>query len=402
MLTRTGWLVAAGAAALVVAGRLLGVDELFLLGTAAGALLVVAAAMVNLTRLELAVHRDLHPGRVPAGTPSRVELQVRNRARRRTPVLRLHDPVSRTPGADLLTAPLDPGERTGAAYRLPTDRRGIVRIGPLRVLVTDPFGLAVVTTTAAGVTDLTVYPRTDDIAPVPHTASQDPHAGSEHPNSLTRSGEDFYALRDYVVGDDLRRVHWPSTARHGELMVRQDELPWQARVTILLDVRRAAHTAASLELAVSAAASVATASWRRGELVRLVTTDGTDSGFAAGHLHAEGVMEHLATVQASPLPSLQGVLNLLGTTPTGGALVAVTANAPRRDLEAMGRLRRAFGSLTLVRFEPSSWGGDRPAEPLPPLRGRALSISADEPFATVWNRALRGPRGSAARVRMGA
>ena len=77
-----------------------------------------------------------------------------------------------------------------------------------------------------------------------------------NPNVARPQGDDFYALRDYVVGDDLRRVHWPSTARHDELMVRQDEMPWQGRATVLLDVRRAAHTAASLELAVSAAASV--------------------------------------------------------------------------------------------------------------------------------------------------
>ena len=79
------------------------------------------------------------------------------------------------------------------------------------------------------------------IRPLPQTHGRDPHAGAEHPNAVARSGEDFYALRPYVVGDDLRRVHWPSTARHDELMVRQDELPWQGRATVLLDVRRGAH-----------------------------------------------------------------------------------------------------------------------------------------------------------------
>ncbi len=69
------------------------------------------------------------------------------------------------------------------------------------------------------------------------TTGNDPLAGAEHPNALGRGGEDFYALRHYVVGDDLRRVHWPSTARHDELMVRQDELPWQGRATVLVDVR---------------------------------------------------------------------------------------------------------------------------------------------------------------------
>ena len=65
------------------------------------------------------------------------------------------------------------------------------------------------------------------------------------PERLGRSGDEFYSLRPYVVGDDLRRVHWPSTARRDELIVRQDERHWQGRTTVLLDVRRAVHTPTS-------------------------------------------------------------------------------------------------------------------------------------------------------------
>ena len=102
------------------------------------------------------------------------------------------------------------------------------------------------------------------------------------------------------MGDDLRRVHWPSSARHDELLVRQDELPWQGRTTVLLDVRKAAHSGDSLEVAVSAAASIVAATARRNDLVRLVTTDGTDSGFAPGSDHVEAIMEHLAVVPPRP------------------------------------------------------------------------------------------------------
>src|SRR5947208_3367232 len=82
---------------------------------------------------------------------------------------------------------------------------------------------------AAAATRLTVYPRVDAIAAVPQTLGHDPLAGADHPNAMGQVGEDFYALRPYQVGDDLRRVHWPSTARHGDLMIRQDEMPWQGR-----------------------------------------------------------------------------------------------------------------------------------------------------------------------------
>ena len=89
-------------------------------------------------------------------------------------------------------------------------------------------------------------PRVDDVRPVPFTSGNDPLAGAA-PHALGRTGDDFYALRPYVVGDDLRRIHWPSTARHDELLVRQQEQPWQGRTTVVLDVRRAAHDAASFE-----------------------------------------------------------------------------------------------------------------------------------------------------------
>src|SRR6187402_1241729 len=149
MFTRQGWLVGIGAVALLVAGRLLGLPELFALGLIAAALLVGSALLVASARLELEVGRAIHPVRVHVGTASRVDLTIRNLRATTTPVLRLRDPVSGTRGADLLVPPLGRAERTIAAYRLPTDRRGLVEIGPLDVVVSDPFGLTSLGTVAA-------------------------------------------------------------------------------------------------------------------------------------------------------------------------------------------------------------------------------------------------------------
>lgn len=397
MLTRQGWLVSGGAVALVAAGRVLGVLELFVIGAAVAALVLASLVIVYLTRLRLAVARHVTPPRVYAGTPSRVELSIRNDGPRPTPVLRLFDPVSGTRGADLLLSPLEPDVVNRAAYRLPTERRGIIEIGPLEVVVGDPFGLAASSTEAAPRAELTVYPRIDEVVAVPHTSGDDPHAGADHPSALGRSGEDFYALRPYVVGDDLRRVHWPSTARRDELTVRQDELPWQGRVTVLLDVRRTAHTPASLELAVSAAASVITACWKRRDLVRLATTDNTDFGFAAGTAHAEAMMEFLATVPASPAGTLRGVLDSLGQPGNGGAVVAIVAGIADTELATLPRLRGRFASVTVVHFLRSSYdpaastAGD---EGSTATRGSTfIRVTRDRSFADAWNTALhRGRR----------
>jgi uncharacterized protein (DUF58 family) len=262
----------------------------------------------------------------------------------------------------------------------------------------DPFGLTEVTMNASGVSELTVYPHVDDVVPIPQTTGNDPMSGAEHPNALGRSGEDFYALRPYVVGDDLRRVHWPSTARHDELMVRQDELPWQGRASVLVDVRATANSEASLELVISAAASIVTASAKRQDLVRLITTDGSDSGFAAGHAHIESIMEHLASIEASHDAAFRRVLDRAARSSTGGALIAIVANIGDLELETIAKLRNRFGSVTIVRFTPSSWD-PRSTAPAPPATNRVLPITGALPFAETWNRAMQPTRAGGAAKR---
>lgn len=387
MLTRQGWLVGLGTVALVFGGRLFGLTELFALGLICAVLLVASALLVGGSRLELEVGRAVHPARVNVGTPTRVELTIRNLRATRTPVLRLRDPVSGTRGADLMVSPLGRGERTIAAYRLPTERRGLVRIGPLDVVVGDPFGLTTLATIAAPTVEVTVYPHIDQIEPLPFTTGHDPLAGARQPNSLGRTGEDFYALRPYVIGDDLRRIHWPSSARHDELLVRQNELPWQGRTTVLLDVRKAAHAGDSLEVAVSAAASIVSATARRNDLVRLVTTAGTDSDFAPGSDHIEAIMEHLAIVPASPSGSLRRSVEMLSRHSTGGALVIIVAEVPSDDQRATVQLRPRYGSVTVVHIDRSAWDPSAPIGPAPVIP--ALRITRDNPFASAWNTHVR-------------
>jgi uncharacterized protein (DUF58 family) len=287
--------------------------------------------------------------------------------------------------------PLDRGAAAVASYRLPTDRRGILEVGPLGVVVTDPFGLTEATIEAAHRVEVTVFPKVEDILPVPFTAGQDPMAGTLRPHALGRVGEDFYALRPYVVGDDLRRIHWPSTARHDELLVRQQEQPWQGRTTVMLDVRRATYDAPAFEVAVSAAASIVTANGARRDLVRVVTTDGTDSGFGVGHTHLEALLEHLAVVQTTSTASLRTMIEVLHKS-GGGALVVVLAQATGDELAGIGRLRRRFGSTTIVQ----AGGPTGPAGPA--LAGSpggipVVAATTTASFAANWDRAMATRRG---------
>ena len=385
MLTTTGWGVAVGSMALIVLGRLLGIFELFLVGAGGAALVIAAVIRVATVRLRVEVTRELQPARVHAGTPSRVELQVRNRGGLRTPVLALRDPVGRGRTARVVLAPLGRDETVRAAYRLPTERRGLLRVGPMGIEVTDPFGLASVTSQGAGITELTVWPAVHDVAPLPHTTGDDPLAGADHPNNVSAQGDDFYALRPYVVGDDLRRVHWKSSARSDDLMVRQDEMPWQGRATVILDSRRGAHSDESFERAVSAAASVILACVRRRFLVRLVTTSGDDTQYGAGGTHVEGILERLSTIELTEEGRLLAVLIALRRAGSGGALVAMLGGRAVTDVPAVQRLRITHPSLTIVRFVVGRL--DREVRTI-----GELLVDDDAPFADVWNAASRGRR----------
>jgi uncharacterized protein (DUF58 family) len=383
---------------LVIAGRMFALPELFGLAAAAIALVVAACVYVWLVRFHVAALRQVRPPRVHAGSGSRVELAVRNAGKRRTPVLGTRDPFDGgRRWARFQLAPLDPGETARAAYRLPTEERGVFPLGPLQLTLTDPFGLATVTSQSAPQTSLTVYPRIDQVRPLPQAPGPDPNATATHPTALSLTGEDFYALREYQPGDDIRRVHWPSTARLDELTIRQDELPWQGRTTVAVDLRAIVHTPESFELVLSAAASILTASWRTMSLTRMLTTDGTDSGFGSGHAHREALLEYLAA--ASPregmsLVSVLGGLSRHGS--TGGLVIVTTSRAASQDLAAAGALRPGFGASTVVVFERSAWdstpaGSQAPTRAVPSA-GRFIRVTGGSPFPDAWDRGVTAGR----------
>jgi uncharacterized protein (DUF58 family) len=383
LLARTGWLVLGGAAVALAGGRVFALVELYLVAACLVALVGLAVARVVFTRLELEVGRHLNPRRVHAGQPARVEITVVNHAARTTPVLRLHDPVTGTQGATVLLSPLDPEGIVRSAYRLPTDRRGLIGVGPLKVVVADPFGLASLSVEAAPRSELTVLPRVDDILPPPMAGGDEPLAGVRLATLAASAGDDFAALREYVVGDDLRRVHWPTSARHGDLLVRQDEVHWQGRTTVVLDTRGHTHSADSFEAAVSAAASVIAAAWKRRDLVRMVTTAGWDSGIDAGQGHAERLLDELARITTSQQGTLRGAVG--GVSRSGsGALVVVAGTLP--DAERAGLAGAAVvgrHSLTLVAVTggQSTVAGGRSG-------GDVIALDGPDGFAAAWNQVM--------------
>jgi uncharacterized protein (DUF58 family) len=346
VLTRTGWLTAVLAIVAGVAGRLFAIVELFVIAAVLGSLVLITLAWVRMTAVRLRVSRVVTPARVHAGESTRIEVSAKNTGAGRTPVLHLSDPVAGTRGARLHLAPLRGNDTAQAAYRLPTDKRGVVNVGPLQLEIADPFGLARRRAIAAPVQSVTIYPHVDTIRVPSLGGDEDPHGAAIRTNKLGQTSEEFFALRQYVLGDDLRRVHWKSTARSQELMVRQDENPWQDRTTVALDVRPGSYDEAAFERAVSAAASVAAAAFRQRHVVRVISSDGFDSGVGAGLSQAEAILAYLAGV---PLTKASGpVFDQLSHFGQGGLLVVATSEWPVADLAMLASLRARFRRVVLV------------------------------------------------------
>jgi len=203
-------------------------------------------------------------------------------------------------GGVSIEIPLGRIESGGAevTYPVPTDRRGRLEVGPV---VVRRYGLAGLTVSAGAAGDETfvrVLPRALPVRAVPPGARHG-HVGAEE--RAVRGGTDVIGLREYQPGDDLRRVHWGTSARAGTLMVREDADPVRAHLTVVLDDRASSYEhAEAFEEAVDVAASLLSAAGAEGHPVRLrMVHSGLDlaSGGAGSGDHIDDIM--VALVDAS-------------------------------------------------------------------------------------------------------
>nr|MBA2529185.1 DUF58 domain-containing protein [Euzebyales bacterium] len=261
MITRRGVHLLLGALALYGVGRFLGVAELYVVAAACAALVVTGVAAVRLSTATISARRSLSSDRIPSGGTSDVVLELRNDARLPAALLLVeedcHHGLASTPR--FVVPGLAAGRSVTLRYTLTGGSRGRYPVGPLRVRVRDPFGVAQRVRRYRSTAEVVVYPR---IEPLPKGSIAGMHHGSGASDirRLFTTGEEFYTMREYVTGDDLRQVHWPSTAHRQTLMVRQQEQPWQAEATVFCDARVAAHhdrgPDSSLEKSVAVAASL--------------------------------------------------------------------------------------------------------------------------------------------------
>jgi uncharacterized protein (DUF58 family) len=366
--TRGRSFLAAGIAAAVCA-YVLGQGDLLRVGLLLAVLPLVCATVLYRTRYRVAGSRRLSPARVPAGSEARVHLRMDNVSRLPTGLLMLQDrvPYVLGPRPRFVLDRVEAGGRREVSYRVRSDLRGRYPLGPLQLRLTDPFGMCELTRSFSTFDTLTVIPRVEALPSV-RLSGEAKGYGDGRNRSLALAGEDDVIPRGYRYGDDLRRVHWRSTARYGELMVRREEQPQRARCTVLLDTRGIAFAGqgpdSAFEWAVSGAASVLVHMLERGFSVRLLTDTGNSvpgegaDGFAGASQESADaaglMMDTLAVIDHSDGSGLSRAYDVLRGG-NEGLLVAFFGDLDEEQAAVVARMRQRSGGALAFVLDNDGW-----------------------------------------------
>lgn len=381
-----GLLVAAGV--MWGLGRLLGVAPLWMAAVAALGVVALGWVWVLLSSATLQTSRRVAPGRLFHDARAGVELTVRNAGRLSTTLLGVRDVVPdvlpASPG--FVLAPLRPGGAARLRYEVVGATRGVHELGPVEVALRDPFGVARRRQLIGGTDKLVVYPPVHRLAVgLPLRGLTGTGGGSRPRPGAT--GDELATVREYVQGDDLRKVHWATTAHRGQLMVRQDESPQRPDALIVLDVRAGAHRGTgpdhSLETAATAAASVCYHVAERGFDAALVTET---LRARPRPLPWEQTLEQIARVTPRTDVDLASTWQQLATSSGGsGLLVAVVCLPDAAMLRSMVRAGRGASVRVALLVDAEAHGRGNRRGPEPTTTARALQAAG-------WRVAVLGPR----------
>lgn len=382
MPTLRGWALSGAGLALILLWYALGETELLLTGLILVVAQAVAVLYVRSRKPQLEVSRRLGSSTVHDGDTTTVTLLLDN-VSRSVSHLTIEDDVNRLGVATFEVARLKKRESTTATYRVTCRPRGVYRVGPTTVKAGDPLGLAELSAGTGPVDRIVVYPAIEDLSGFPIIRGQDPAMQASRPEHARRGGEDFYTLREYQRGDDLRRVHWPSSAKTDQLMIRQLETPWQSRALVLLDVRSASfESQESFEKAVSGAATIVT---------HLVGA-GFDADLWAGDAEPidasryASAMERLALVQPDPTIDIEAVAARIRQKGGGGALVLVTGVADRPLLSVQQLLSSDYPTTVLMSVSEAT---SQTLVGFHRMGVTTVSIGPDQAWAPAWVSSMR-------------
>ncbi len=340
------------AAVLVVAAFSTGLPFLFYLLYLA--ILVIGGSYV-LVRLGLA---DLEAGYVVSqlhghvGDKMRVTYTLRNGSRLPKLWLEVHNPTTLPGGLPGRAVTLAGRSERSWLIRVPLSRRGHFRIEPLHIRTGDPFGFFEASATVGQGVSVVVYPRLEPLPRWRLPASALEGSRVSPVRTLQRTPL-ATTVRPYAPGDSMNRIHWKSTARHGEIQVKEFDLEQTADAWIVLDLQRGIQAGrgdeSTVEAAVRAAASIAAMALQENRAVGMTVNVGRMSFLPAdrgGRQHLK-IMQLLAAVEAD------------GSAPLVETLIA-----------SVGRLRRGMTAVIITPSLDPAW-----VRPLASLRSRGVACA---------------------------
>lgn len=429
-LTDRGRALVAAGITLTISGMALGFVDLTRVGLLVIVLPLLTVLACQVTPPRLDVERHVEPLTLTVGQHARVAVVIHNRSPYPCLSMMAEDTLATDLGARarfLLPGIPRRGVRT-VHYCVLAGRRGAHRIGPLAIRTQDPFGLTSSLLSLPGHTDLVALPA---IRPLLRRAGLRAGSGSSGADSPApgQGGMDDAALRQYQLGDDLRRIHWPVTAHRGELTVRHDGRAPMRQAVLCLDPdlpHRRDGEAPALEWAVEALASIAAHLAGLGYSLRLATPAHVAAARQAQTLDLDETIRELSlvapqdarlleTVGARSRSDAQGgatesrLVTATRDIAVGSALVVLAVGA--HDLAAahalLGTLPAGTAGVALI-LDPDGFGQgrglrrrNRPARPdaggSDELVAFAASggwrtrvVSGPEPIEVVWNDVAAG------------
>jgi uncharacterized protein (DUF58 family) len=419
--TRASCLIAAGGTALLC-GLVLGEVDLVRAGVLALAIPIAASLVVFRSRVRIANRRNVEPVRAAAGGAVTMHLTITNRSLLPTGSLLLEDqlPPQLVGRARFVIPGLAGRESRVVSYRMPALSRGRYRGGPLRIRLTDPFHMVDLVRSFTATTEFVVAPVVDHLPSLEPPRSHDigDNAGS---HSIGAHGADDASTREYRTGDDLRKIHWRSSARTGALMVRQEERPWQGQSALVLDLRESAHAIvpdsaerdedvrvrSSSEWAISAAASIGTHLMTAGRKVDLISelTPPARTRFDS----AAALIDHLATVHTLRQDDLSNVAGLVRAAARDSALIAVLGRLDPVSLRVLAEAHPRGLSVPAfaLLLDIGSWSGSvddhcaATARVLSAAGWRVAVVHCGDRTADVWRLLLRARSGDRVSVGVG-
>jgi uncharacterized protein (DUF58 family) len=256
MFSRQSGVFVFGGLLTIAVGRLFGLFELFIMGTALITCVVVALLLVTTQKPNIEITRAINPIDPEAGQIIQVELGLLTGSR--IPACDVHEATEEGGRVDISLAPLPSGQVARANYKIATSRRGALILGPAIVEVADPLGLSRRSKNLGQATEVTVFPQTVDInLPDPKSGAGELVEAIKRAIRHQPTSSEFRSIREYSQGDDPRRINWKVSAKREDLVVNEYETEIAIDTLITLDTRTHSYSAEGFERAVSVAASFA-------------------------------------------------------------------------------------------------------------------------------------------------